>query len=63
MPLTAKGTKILAAMQEQYGEEKGEEVFYASKNKGTIEGVDRAKRPRTLRVDIASRGRVTITRR
>lgn len=41
-PLTDKGQKILAAMKEQYGEEKGEQVFYASRNKGTIEGVDRA---------------------
>lgn len=27
-------------MEEEYGAEKGEEVFYASKNKGTISGVD-----------------------
>lgn len=40
MPLTEKGSKILSNMQEQYGKEKGEEVFYASKNKGTIKGVD-----------------------
>jgi hypothetical protein len=40
MPLTAKGEEIKAAMQEQYGAEKGEEVFYASKNAGTISGVD-----------------------
>jgi hypothetical protein len=40
MPLTPKGTKIKNAMQEQYGKEKGESVFYASKNKGTISGVD-----------------------
>jgi hypothetical protein len=40
MPLTAKGEKIKSAMQEQYGEEKGTSVFYASRNKGTIEGVD-----------------------
>jgi hypothetical protein len=40
MPLTAKGEEIMAAMQEQYGAEKGEEVFYASKNAGTISGVD-----------------------
>jgi hypothetical protein len=39
-PLTAKGEKIKSAMQSQYGPEKGESVFYASKNKGTIEGVD-----------------------
>lgn len=40
MPLTSKGRKILAAMKEKYGEKRGEEVFYASKNAGTIEGVD-----------------------
>lgn len=42
MPLTSKGQKILSAMQNQYGEEKGKEVFYASKNAGTISGVDAA---------------------
>ena len=40
MPLTDKGREILAAMKRQYGEKKGEEVFYASRNKGTIRGVD-----------------------
>lgn len=40
MPLTEKGEKIHSAMVEKYGKEKGEEVFYASKNKGTIKGVD-----------------------
>lgn len=40
MPLTAKGNKILAAMKKNYGEKKGEEVFYASKNAGKITGVD-----------------------
>ena len=39
-PLTKKGQKILAAMQKVYGEEKGKQVFYASKSKGTISGVD-----------------------
>lgn len=41
MPLTAKGEKIMRAMKAEYGE-RGEQVFYASKNKGTISGVDRA---------------------
>jgi hypothetical protein len=27
-------------MKKQYGKGKGEQVFYASRNKGTIEGVD-----------------------
>ena len=39
MPLTAKGKKIKAAMMEQYGKERGERVFYATENKGTIKGV------------------------
>jgi hypothetical protein len=40
MPLTEKGERIREAMHKQYGSEKGEQVFYASKNKGTISGVD-----------------------
>ena len=40
MPLTEKGETIKGAMAEEYGPEKGERVFYASKNKGTITGVD-----------------------
>jgi hypothetical protein len=40
MPLTEKGEKIKGNMEKQYGAEKGESVFYASKNKGIISGVD-----------------------
>jgi len=43
MPLTAKGKKIMRAMKLQYGAEKGESVFYASRNKGTISGVEAGK--------------------
>lgn len=43
MPLTPKGKKIKRAMEKEYGEKKGESVFYASRNKGTIRGVDRAR--------------------
>lgn len=39
MPLTSKGEKIKANMEREYGPEKGERVFYASANKGTISGV------------------------
>jgi hypothetical protein len=44
MPLTAKGEKIKSEMERPeseggYGKEKGEQVFYASANKGTISGV------------------------
>lgn len=42
MPLTDKGSEIQGAMKDQYGEKKGEQVFYASKNKGIITGVDSA---------------------
>ena len=41
MPLTKKGKKIKSAMTKEYGAKKGEQIFYASKNKGTISGVDR----------------------
>ena len=47
MPLTKKGKKIMTAMTAEYGKKRGEQVFYASRNKGTIKGVDRARRPRT----------------
>ena len=39
MPLTKKGEKIKKAMEKQYGKKRGEEVFYAAENKGTIKGV------------------------
>ncbi len=44
MPLTKKGVKIKKAMSNKYGSKKGEQVFYASANKGTITGVEK-KRP------------------
>ncbi len=40
MPLTKKGDKIKKAMKEEYGEEKGERVFYASINKGKVKGAE-----------------------
>lgn len=44
MPLTKKGAKIKKAMQKTYGKKKAEEVFYASKNKGKIKGVDKKRK-------------------
>jgi len=38
MPLTSKGKHIKVAMKKTYGSKKGEEVFYASQNKGIIKG-------------------------
>ena len=43
MPLTKKGKKIMRSMKKQYGKKRGEQVFYASKNKGTIKGVEKRK--------------------
>jgi hypothetical protein len=40
MPLTAKGSEIMANFKKEYGEEQGERYFYAAKNAGTITGVD-----------------------
>jgi hypothetical protein len=45
MPLTKKGQKIMKAMKGTYGsEKKAESVFYASKNKGKIKGVDKSRK-------------------
>jgi len=60
MPLTEKGDKIKSAMQEQYGEKKGEQVFYASKNKGTITGVD-SKTTVTHSRSVPGLGRTTVS--
>ena len=43
MPLTEKGNKIMVNMRKQYGE-RAKQVFYASRNKGVISGVEHAKR-------------------
>ena len=44
MPLNEKGRKIMKSMKDQYGKKRGEQVFYASKNKGTIKGVEKKKK-------------------
>lgn len=44
MPLNAKGKKIKSAMEKEYGKAKGDRVFYASENKGTIKGVTATKK-------------------
>ena len=43
MPLNEKGRKIMKSMKKQYGKKRGETVFYASKNKGVIKGVEKKK--------------------
>ena len=44
MPLTKKGLKIRQAMEKYYGSDKGDEVFYASINKGKIKGAEKKKK-------------------
>ena len=43
MPLNKKGQKIMKSMKKTYGKD-SEAVFYASKNKGVIKGVEKKKR-------------------
>jgi hypothetical protein len=43
VPLNKKGKKIMKSMKDQYGSKRGEQVFYASMNKGKIKGVEKKK--------------------
>jgi|DEB0MinimDraft_4_1074332.scaffolds.fasta_scaffold45620_3 hypothetical protein len=43
MPLNKKGKKIMKSMEEQYGKKKAKQIFYASKNKGKIKGVEKLR--------------------
>lgn len=42
MPLNTNGRKIKAAMVKEYGQKKGESVFYASENAGKISNVTKS---------------------
>lgn len=44
MPLTKKGKKIKKAFEKEYGKKRGDSIFYASQNKGTIKGTHKRKR-------------------
>ena len=46
MPLNQKGRKIMKSMKKTYGKD-AKAVFYASKNKGVIKGVDKKKRSKS----------------
>lgn len=43
MPLTPKGKKIKNAMTKEYGDKKGESVFYASINAGKLHDVEKRR--------------------
>lgn len=53
MPLTKKGKEIKENMEKEYGSEKGGSVFYASKNKGTIRGVEKVAKSKALKRKLA----------
>jgi hypothetical protein len=45
MPLSSKGKKVLKAMKKTYGSaKKAKQVLYASKNAGTVKGVEKKSR-------------------
>ena len=44
MPLTEKGKKVKRAMRNQYGAKKGDRVFYASQNAGTVTGTHKKRK-------------------
>lgn len=46
MPMTKKGKKILRNMEKEYGTRRGKSVFWASKNKGKIAGVEKRRTQR-----------------
>jgi hypothetical protein len=58
VPLTTKGEEIESAMKKEYGAKKGEQVLYASKNAGTITGID----SRTAPKDVAPRNAFELDR-
>lgn len=49
MPLTKKGKKIKKEMKKTYGKKKGEKVFYASQNKGTVTGTHKKRKAKKKR--------------
>ena len=55
MPLTNKGEKIMNAMKKEYGAKKAKSVFYASKNKGKIKGVEKAAMGRAMFKEVVSK--------
>ena len=43
MPLTKTGKKVLRNMRKEYGKKKGQQVFYASINKGKLKGMEKKR--------------------
>lgn len=49
MPLNTKGKKIMKSMKKTYGKKKAKEVFYASKNKGKLFGVEKSGKAKPIK--------------
>jgi hypothetical protein len=62
MPLTEKGKKIMNSMKREYGSQKGKQVFYASRNKGTIGGVERHGIERGVKPPVRASGVQSLTK-
>ena len=43
MPLTNKGRKVMRELKDQYGNSRGEAVFYAMVSSGKLTGVEEKK--------------------
>jgi len=46
MPLTPKGRKVMRELKDQYGDKRGEGVFYAMVNSGRLSGVEEKRKPK-----------------
>lgn len=44
MPLTSKGYRVMRELKDQYGDKRGEGVFYAMVKSGKLTGVEKKKR-------------------
>lgn len=44
MPLTTKGRKIMRELKDEYGDKRGEAVFYSMVNSGKLTGVEGKKK-------------------
>lgn len=49
MPLTTKGRKVMRELKDQYGDRRGEGVFYAMVNSGQLTGVEEKRKRKTKR--------------
>ena len=70
MPMSKAGRKIMANLKKEYGDKKGEGIFYAMENKGEILGMNKMKgyakggdTKKKKKKEPAKKGREVATRR